>query len=186
MNQNEIITQDSDLAAKFINVKGWISRLGRFFGNDEKAARYDGCTHLNCSICGDPYLKNGRSVCDKCHKENEVQKYLKLPVIQWDGDSIVYSISEDCYFNCLDDVEIFLQDNPEISTNDLLLVKCKQKPFQTISLENYAEEYFEDLDLGIDDLPNEIVDAIEDLNKIIGQYAGIIYQPDDIAIVLKI
>ena len=48
------------------------------------------------------------------------------------------------------------------------------------------EEYFEDLDLGIDDLPNEIVDAIEDLNKIIGQYAGIIYQPDDIAIVLKI
>jgi len=52
MSQNKepekIVPYDSAEAASIQTVTGWVSRSGRFWGNDEHMARYDGCTHRKC------------------------------------------------------------------------------------------------------------------------------------------
>ena len=57
MSGNEMILNTSDEAAHFVTgLSGWVSRHGHFYGNDERLARYDGCTHTVCE-CGKPCEK---------------------------------------------------------------------------------------------------------------------------------
>lgn len=65
-----MIMRESAEAASFQTVTGWVSSNGHFYGNDERTARYDGCTHQLCESCGvavcfDEY------VCDKCGPGDE-------------------------------------------------------------------------------------------------------------------
>ena len=41
----QIILPESPEAASVQTVTGWVSRTGRYWGNDERMARYDGSTH---------------------------------------------------------------------------------------------------------------------------------------------
>ena len=45
MAEKQIIMEDSPEAASIQTVTGWVSRTGRFWGNDERMARFDGSTH---------------------------------------------------------------------------------------------------------------------------------------------
>lgn len=53
MSQNKepekIIPYDSAEAASIQNVTGWVSRSGRFWGNDEQMARYDVVSPMDSS-----------------------------------------------------------------------------------------------------------------------------------------
>ena len=45
MAEKPIIMEDSPEAASIKTVTGWVSRTGRFCGDDERMARFDGSTH---------------------------------------------------------------------------------------------------------------------------------------------
>ena len=53
--EEKTILFTSDEAAKYTDgISGWVSRDGFFWGKDERAARYHGCTHVLCEDCGNP------------------------------------------------------------------------------------------------------------------------------------
>ena len=59
---------DDPRAATLVTVAGWRSRDGRFYGDNEHAARWSGCTHVKCVSCGDPTNKIC-SVCQSCREK---------------------------------------------------------------------------------------------------------------------
>jgi len=77
----EMVMFNSDQAAQFrTNLSGWVSRNGRYFGNDERAARYDGCTHTICEDCGNP-VDRGYLICQECREKRDKSKYDAMPKV---------------------------------------------------------------------------------------------------------
>ena len=52
--QEEVVMIDDPRAATLVTVTGWRSMDGRFYGDNEHAARWAGCTHVKCLACGKP------------------------------------------------------------------------------------------------------------------------------------
>ncbi len=73
----KIIMYDSSEAAKPATSIGWVNGHGLFF-RDEHTARYTGCTHIKCKICGYPTTNKEYATCDKCRDtdENSIGKRL--------------------------------------------------------------------------------------------------------------
>ena len=90
MSEEKIILPESDEAAAFQKLVGWVSREGRFYGQDEQAARWGGATHVKCSKCGKPTNKS-YTVCKKCREEQAHKRYVNFPVIMWDENVPIYS-----------------------------------------------------------------------------------------------
>jgi len=73
-NDSKIIMFDSNEAANFqTGLSGWVSRQGHYWGNDERAARYDGCTHTHCEDCREP-VDRGRLICLPCHEIRQIKR----------------------------------------------------------------------------------------------------------------
>lgn len=88
---NEVILDTSPEAAKFVeNISGWVSRDGLFFGKNEDAARYQGCSHRACSECGSPAPK-GYTACSSCREKKAEARYEKLERAEWDEKGALYS-----------------------------------------------------------------------------------------------
>lgn len=161
MQEQRIILNTSDESASKKTVTGWVSRTGRFFGEDERAARWDGCTHITCE-CGTP-CERGRLCCKECRSVKAHQRYLDLPFEAWDGATPVYSNSTDKYYFDMESLHDDAQDNPGL---DFQLVICKP---------NYGRQvedcYFEDElpdDRGLSDiLSKEAIELIDKLNLLL-------------------
>ena len=69
----EPIFPESTEAATFMKVEGWVSRDGRFYGKDERTARWGGATHIYCRECGEPCPKNWL-VCEACREKKDKEK----------------------------------------------------------------------------------------------------------------
>ncbi|CAB4172456.1 hypothetical protein UFOVP935_22 [uncultured Caudovirales phage] len=64
--QEEVVMIDDPQAATLVTVTGWRSRDGRFYGDNEHAARWGGCTHVKCLACGNkrcPHATDHRNAC---------------------------------------------------------------------------------------------------------------------------
>ena len=76
MSEQKVILSTSDEAARHVeNISGWVSRHGRFYGRDERAARWDGCTHVRCADCETIIPKSGLIVCGTCAEKRDVGRY---------------------------------------------------------------------------------------------------------------
>ena len=105
--ESEIVMFNGDEAAKFrTGISGWVSRLGHFYGNDERAARYDGCTHRPCKDCGTP-VERGWLLCKKCRETKDVAKYNAMPKEEWNEKGMLYYDAADRYFADWDEVEYY-------------------------------------------------------------------------------
>ena len=170
MNTEQIL-YNSDDAAKFVTgIEGWVDRQGRFFGNDERAARYSGCTHTKCQECGKPTRKHWTH-CDDCRAKRAEERYLKRERKHWDGETPLYSDSADIYFfdegHLLDHI---YEHNCTIES--LRLVICKP-----VKLRQVDEDYWSD-DLAEDgELPDEVVGALESLNAAIREADPVAWEP---------
>lgn len=69
----KVVMSDSTEAAQLVTITGWVSRTGIFYGNDERIARYAGCTHRPCETedCGKPTEKT-YIYCDDCRHKRDV------------------------------------------------------------------------------------------------------------------
>jgi hypothetical protein len=95
---SDMIMIDSDDAATYqTGLSGWVSRHGLFFGDDERAARFNGCTHVHCSACGAP-TPNSYTHCEACRKSRRIERFNALESRPWDGRDPVYLFDHDEFF----------------------------------------------------------------------------------------
>ena len=179
--EERIILPDSDKAAILMKVEGWVSRHGRFYGQDEQAARWGGATHVHCRVCGAPCPKN-RTACEACRKKQAFDRYVNFPLVKWDENVPAYSPVTDKYYWSEDDVR---DEDPEGIFNPvpLRLVLCKPIYAPGIDPEAYYEDLLPEYN-ELSDVSQELVDIFQDLNGILTDDPIILsYEPMDIAVV---
>lgn len=157
----KIVMFDSPGAAAYMTgISGWVSNDGRFFGDNEDAARYAGCTHVLCSACTAPTRK-WFQLCGACRDDAAIKRYNQRPRAKWDGKVPLYSEELEEYFFDMCAVQERLDDLEEcLSIEDLRLRICE--PVYATPLE---ADHFEDCLPDGEDLPDFIRDAIEEFNK---------------------
>lgn len=164
-NEEKIIMYDSDEAAQFKTVTGWVSSDGRFFGKDENLARYAGSTHSKCE-CGNIKTK-GWTLCETCRSRQSRERYLSLPYEEYTGQP-VYSETLDRYFFNADDIKE-AYDDLDGGTEDLELVVCRPQYLSQINFNEYWEDVLPE-DWDIEDVCNkDLLNAIDNLNKLISE-----------------
>ena len=159
MNTKQILF-DSDEAAHYQTLSGWVSRHGHFMGNDERAARYDGCTHRPCKDCGEPTEKM-YVVCNKCRVLGDKKRYKAMPKIEWDETGMLYSEAHDKYFSSWEEIEDYCEDEG-IGKDELRLIICVPNYLPLIPDDYGCDDLAED-----GELPDSVIQAIEEFNKVI-------------------
>jgi hypothetical protein len=83
----KIVMMDSDEAASIQTLTGWVSRDGRFWGDDESMARWSGATHRKCKNKPDDHpIHRTHSYCEECHRESRQAKFAALERAVWAGE----------------------------------------------------------------------------------------------------
>lgn len=157
----KVVLFDSNEAAQFrTNISGWVSRHGRLCC-DERAARYDGCTHTRCEDCSQPITK-GRLVCPKCWDKRQTLKYEAMPKEDWNGEGMLYSDAADKYFSDWCEIEEFIEEEGG-TIEGLRLIICKPNYLPLLDSSDFGcDELAED-----GELPDAVVDAINKFNEVI-------------------
>jgi hypothetical protein len=173
----KIILPESVEAAHFQEgISGWVDRDGKFWGKDERMARWCGCTHVHCKDCG-AVISKGYTICDPCVIKRDIDKYKSLEKIDWDGETPLYSHEADVYFFDAQELHDYLAEEEDRTPECLRLVLCTPNRLRKID-----EDYFSD-DLPEDgELPAEIAGALEVLNKAIREHEPVSWSPSDKAI----
>lgn len=165
--QSDKILPDSPEAARLVTVTGWLSRDGRFYGDDERLARWAGSTHCKCRHCG-TVTKKIYTACEACRSKAELERFLAMPEAEWDGKSMVYSYRFDAYYSDPDEaLESLDTHDPDDDSGgggetlaDARLVICRPQYARIDS------EIFSDILPGEEaDPPQELLDAIDAFNK---------------------
>lgn len=141
MNNETMVMLDSPEAASLRTVTGWVSRTGHFYGNNERAARYDGCTHVACNRCGKPVEKRW-TACAGCRDLGDAERYEARPRQIWDGQAMLYSEARDEYFSDIDCANDALEEGQTLA--DLCLVICKPNYGRPLDDEYFCDELPED------------------------------------------
>lgn len=140
--EEKIIMFESNEAAQYrTNIEGWVSSDGRFYGKDERTARYSGSTHHKCE-CGGiaerTYIR-----CEDCRKKFSDDLYEKMPYKEWDGKEPICLYDGDEFFFDEESLIDYLYDN-ELNGDDVQLVLCQPVNYQPIDGETIAGDSHED------------------------------------------
>lgn len=168
--QKIIILPDDSTAASIQTVTGWVSRLGHFFGSgqqSESMARYDGSTHRKCD-CGEIIDRNG--YCRKCAGRREDEKFAKMEHRPWNGTDALYSQALDRYFFDESELDDYCEDQ-EATPESLQLIICEPKKAYKIDPMDIYKDIMPD---ERDDLPTDIQDAFDELNRAIDESTSVI------------
>ena len=174
---DKIVMRSSAEAAKPHTQSGWLSRHGRFY-LDERTARYDGCTHVDCRECGKPAAKS-YTMCRDCIEKANLAKYLAAPRQKYDG-GMVFSDAHDRYFQDMDEARDFAQDEG-VPLEDLRLMICEPNYVRTLESDYCADELPPD-DEG--EVPATVEAAMQTFNEAV---KGIIlsWQPTKFAVEIE-
>lgn len=171
-----IVHYDSPEAAQQVTVTGWKSRDGFFYGNDERTARWAGCTHVNCRDCG-AVIEKRSLICDACDDKAKLARFLAMPRGPWKGQEMLYSQTRDQYYNSPDDAKDDL--NQGQSLDDLRLILCTPNMPRLLDFDDFSD----DLPDGGDhhDLPRELIAAVEAYNEAASACAPLSWSPGEVA-----
>ncbi len=173
-----ILPEDERAATYRTDICGWVSRGGRFFGEQgEEPARWEGSTHHKCSYCDEIIPKTPYSACPSCRPSRLSRRHAERERRAWDGESPIYSESEDEFFYDFEEVEEFCFEH-ECAADDLLLLLC-----EPISLPEIEPDLF---DLPEDvELPAEIQAKVDELNAMLRSCAPLAWEPIGYAVELE-
>ena len=158
MADQPIVMYDSPEAASIRTVTGWVSRHGQWWGDNEDAARYGGCTHRPCRDCGEP-AERSYLICIACREKAASERFAAMPRKAWDGEAMVYSVVTDRYYSDPDEAYDDLEDGQTLE--DLGLVICEPNLCQLDS-----DYWSDDLpDEGCDETPGWLEDAVAAFNE---------------------
>lgn len=168
---DKMILIDSEEAAKRGTVEGWISRHGRFYGDCEREALYDGCTHVYCESCNAAIPKRGLTICKDCKDKRNIERYNSMPRKDWDRDTPLYSENQDKYFFSDDDLNYFIEEH-DCSIESLRLVICEPNRFRKLD-----DSFFDDDLPDGEELPEDLGRAIDNLNAVIETLPPVSWSP---------
>ena len=175
-----IVMKDSPEAATLQTVTGWVSRLGHFYGKDESAARWDGCTHVKCSACGEPAEKSW-TMCKACRDEKALKAFEALPSSSWDGFGTIYSDALGKYYSDIGSIEDDVEEGGSLEPLRLLL--CEAIRPRHVDIENLCEDRLPDDGDNVE-LPIELMNAVDALNKVIDTMEPTAYVPAKVRLAL--
>jgi len=169
--EQEQVLFNSDEAAHFqTGLSGWVSRHGHYWGNDERAARYDGCTHVLCDDCGKP-VDRGWLVCKACRENRDKARYEAMPEEEWNEVGMLYSDALEKYFASLEEIEEFCEDEGN-KVSELRLIICEGQYLPLISDDYGCDVLAED-----GELPDAAIDAVEKFNDAIKAAGPVSWYP---------
>lgn len=152
------IFPDDPRAATRQTVEGWVSRDGRFYGDDERLARWAGATHQRCTGCGAAVDKTW-TLCPACREARERERYAQRPRKAWDGVQMVYSETTQRFYVSPEDACDELDDVDE-TLADRRIVLCEPVEAHLLT----GEEWADDLPDEGGDVPEPLTDAIQAFN----------------------
>ncbi len=158
-----ILPTSAEAATYRTDIKGWVSRSGRYFGDDERLARYDGCTHNACTSCGAPAEKY-HLYCDACQAKRDAERWEALPVADWDGETPLCLYRGDTYLYDIDQVRDYAAEN-DMKVSELRLVLCKPVYAHYLDI----AEWVDDLPEGKDG-PSWLEAAVDAFNEVIAKH----------------
>lgn len=167
-----VMFNSAEAATYKTDLKGWVSRDGMYFGENERTARWSGCTHMICA-CGAVHEK-GRTVCRSCEAIKDAKMFLSLPVEKWDGETPTCLFGTDKYFfgeSLLD----YIADQP--SDAEIRICKCKPHYLSEMDTDYWYDDLAED-----GEVPDDVLTAMEALNAAIKKAAPACWYEDAIAI----
>lgn len=180
--KEEVVLSTSDEAAKFVTgISGWVSRHGRFWGKDEKMARYDGCTHNVCD-CGN-LIEKGYTYCEACRQKDRDDIFNHFEKVEWDGETPICIFDDDQFFFDYDGLNEWCEEH-ECKPQDLQLVLCKPIYASRIDDDMYCDDLPEDTML--EDVSSELASRIKELNDWIEESKIILsWQASKIAVTIS-
>lgn len=179
IDQIKPIFPESEEAAKFVTgISGWVDRDGRFFGNDERLARYSGSTHKKCD-CGEIIAKN--SYCNSCSTSIKIERYKNAKKIDWDHKTPLYSESNDEYIHDTDDLINLIEELEITNVDDLMLFICEPNYLSSIDVDYWQDDLPEDVDL-----PGNVAEALDALNKAIRENGAVSWSPGKFAAIINL
>lgn len=176
MTDDKIILPESDEAAQYRTLTGWVDRHGRYWADDERMARWSGATHLHCDTCGAVIRKHGYTICDDCREERDVAAYNKYKTQPHDG-GWCYSEAHECFFEDEDEVEEYMAEN-NVTWDDLRMCATTPNYLFTIDEDTWSDVLHEDGP----GLPSAVDEALSVLNSAIEKSEPISFSPTKIAL----
>ena len=159
--ETEVILPSDPRAAHYVtDIKGWVSRDGRFYGNDERLARWAGSTHNVCDACG-AVTERPWTHCAPCRARSKAERHAKRETKPYNGEPI-YSDAIDKFFFDEDELLDYLADDDAVPLNDLQLVFCKPQFAREIDTDIWCDELPDD-----HEVPGWLTEAVETLNQTI-------------------
>ena len=155
----KVVMYDSDEAATYrTGFAGWVSRSGRYWGQDEHMARYDGSTHHACPKCG-ATTERGYINCRGCQDAARAEVYNAMPRQEWDGETPLVLFDTETYFWDEDDVTDYC-DEEDCKPEDLQLVLCIPVYASLIDVDHWSDDLAEEV-------PEWLEDAVDVFNATI-------------------
>lgn len=174
MSKSIVLISDPGAATFVENISSWVSKNGKFFGDDEHLARWAGCTHIFCDTCEKPIIKQSYTICSDCREKAAVERYEALPKTEWNGTTPLYSELLGEYFFDEDDL---ICTDCNCNTEDMRLFLCDAVPFSEIEPESYLDDMPDD-----SELPSELLDAIKEFNRAISHLSPAYWVPSTTAV----
>lgn len=172
------IMYDSPEAASLQTVTGWVSSTGRFWGQDEHMARYDGSTHRVCKANPAHGVHENNAYCEKCRDERMDAKFAAMPRRDYDGSPVVV-FDSDTYFFDPESLADWMLDN-DIKPENAQLVFCKPNyPRRIDPNEHFCDYLPEDGDVSA-----KLAAAFEALNEVIAAEPPMSWNEGDTAVTL--
>lgn len=175
MTTKKIIMADSPEAASIQTVTGWVSSDGKFWGQDERLARYAGSTHRKCENNPSHPPVGNQDYCRECHKEKMEKRWQDMPKEAFTPESFpLHLYDSDRYFFDGDDLIDWLQEHG-IKPESVRLTKCKPAyPDQIDPNEHFCDILPED-----GEVPGDVYEAFEKLNEVLKKSEPFCWFPDE-------
>jgi hypothetical protein len=157
--EQPVIMFESPEAAQLKTVIGWVSRSGHFWGNDQRMARWDGCTH---QLCGDgcgTAVERSYTRCEGCQDKRDAAAYMELDRDDWDGVTPLWSDAADRMFFSASDLQDYCRDEGK-QPRELRLLLCDACSFHFIDEDDFADDLPEDCEA-----PDELRQALRKFNE---------------------
>lgn len=170
MSKEIVLDTDEGLVEYRTDIKGWVGKNGRFYGENKNMGISDNSTHKTCSE-GHVYGKSWIS-CPKCSEDGGLKRYLDLPVIEWDEETPIMSYDNDTFFKDIEEVIEYLENDEDITLEDLRLVICTPNHLNEVNSEFWSDIIPEEHDLK-DIVSEEFNKKLAELNEIIDKHGPI-------------
>lgn len=178
--KEEIVPFDSGDAAQRKSVEGWVSRNGYFYGDDERTARYSGCTHVECAGCS-TLIPKTTLLCDDCTTAKRNQAYAAMERVEWDNVTPLVILDTEIYFFDRQSIIDYCEEK-WISPDDLQLIICKPVYGHHFDAADFLSS---ELPEGAD-IPDQILEAANRLNHAIRNAGPLSWVQGDHAAIINL